>query len=349
MPRCVKCQNSGITLKLDFDGYCQSCHSLRIKDYETELATLRSFKKVYDAIPDANDEAIRILKDAEYKAERIKATAKNEADQLIKAARQDAKQIVDNANELNSKADSMFSSAELIKSQAEDSSKMVFADLERRIALLLEESAKDFHFRSRSRAASLYSKSGASSGSCCTFTALTASGFKKRAVKDGYVTFDLETTGLSAKRDRIIEIGAIRFDNQCQEVARFSTLVNPQRKIPAEATKVNGITDDMVKDAPTIDAALADFLSFLGDGVVTLVAHNAPFDMSFLEEALNHQSMPLTAGYADTLAIAKKTFKLSSYSLESLCNHIGYNNKNAHRAVSDADAVDAVLMECIDF
>lgn len=98
-----------------------------------------------------------------------------------------------------------------------------------------------------------------------------------------FVAFDLETTGLEAGRDRIAEIGAVRFERR-GVVGRFSTLVNPGIPMPKEASAVNGITDDMLAGAPGIDQALDDFLRF-AEGAI-LVAHNAPFDCGFVNSEL---------------------------------------------------------------
>jgi DNA polymerase III epsilon subunit family exonuclease len=104
---------------------------------------------------------------------------------------------------------------------------------------------------------------------------------------DEYVVFDFETTGLSPwAGDEIIEIGAMKiFGNQLDEQNIFHSLINPKRVIPEEATKVNGITNDMVASAPTLDVVLPKFLDFIG--TAWLVAQNAKFDMGFLMKYLS--------------------------------------------------------------
>ena len=95
-----------------------------------------------------------------------------------------------------------------------------------------------------------------------------------------YVVFDLETTGVSCNSDEVVEISAIKVIGG-EVVDEFTTLVNPGRPIPYNASMVNGITDDMVKDSPFFEEALSDFLEFVGDAV--LVGHNIhTFDMKFL-------------------------------------------------------------------
>ncbi|MCA1949836.1 MAG: 3'-5' exonuclease [Treponema sp.] len=98
-----------------------------------------------------------------------------------------------------------------------------------------------------------------------------------------FIAFDTETTGLEPKTDRIVEIGAVKFDS-LGPIGRFSVLINPGIPMPAEASRVNGITDEMLSKQPPIEEVLPDFLSFIGSGV--LVAHNAPFDLSFINAAL---------------------------------------------------------------
>ena len=155
-----------------------------------------------------------------------------------------------------------------------------------------------------------------------------------RYVKD-YVVFDLETTGISPNQDDIIEISALRVrDGKVTET--FSTLVNPGRHIPARATKVNGITDAMVADAPDISKAMADFLEFIGRDV--LVGHNIhTFDMIFVcnaaSDALNRE---VTNDYIDTLMMARSILpQLRYHKLTDVSQHFGIGTEGAHRALND--------------
>jgi DNA polymerase-3 subunit epsilon len=99
-----------------------------------------------------------------------------------------------------------------------------------------------------------------------------------------FTAFDIETTGLDPKLDRIVEFGAIKFDRR-GIMARYSTLVNPEIPMPAEASRVNGISDAMLSGKPVIEETLPHFLKFIQNTVI--VAHNAPFDCGFVNESLN--------------------------------------------------------------
>lgn len=98
-----------------------------------------------------------------------------------------------------------------------------------------------------------------------------------------FTAFDLETTGLERTRDRIVEIGAVKFDSM-GIIARFNVLINPGIPMPPEAGRVNGITDEMLADKPSIEELMGDFIDFIEDSI--LIAHNAPFDTGFVNEAL---------------------------------------------------------------
>ena len=120
-----------------------------------------------------------------------------------------------------------------------------------------------------------------------------------------YVVFDLETTGISPQTDKVIEISAVKVRSG-KSVAEFSSLVNPLRDIPYSATKVNGITNEMVADKPVFEEVLADFLDFIGDDI--LVGHNIhDFDMKFIHRDCEaFFRMFLGNDYIDTLPLARK-------------------------------------------
>ena len=150
-----------------------------------------------------------------------------------------------------------------------------------------------------------------------------------------YIVFDLETTGINPDWDAIIEISAVKVcGGKC--AAEYSTLVNPGRHIPARATAVNGITDDMVKDAPDIKTAIAGFMEFIGNGV--LVGHNIhTFDMKFIQrDAQAYWGKVFSNNYIDTLPLARQCLpKLRSHKLTDLAAHYHINADDAHRALAD--------------
>ena len=149
-----------------------------------------------------------------------------------------------------------------------------------------------------------------------------------------YVVVDLEMTGLSAKNDQIIEIGAIKIKEN-QVVETFETMVDPKRKIPARVTELTGITDDMVSGAMDRDTAIKGLLDFIGDSI--LVGQNILFDYSFLKQwAVNHKR-PLELKGCDTLKLARVLLPPEqSKRLDALCAYFGIERKRDHRAMDDA-------------
>lgn len=150
-----------------------------------------------------------------------------------------------------------------------------------------------------------------------------------------YVVFDLETTGVSVEHDVIIEIAAVKVVKG-KVIDTFQTLVNPERPIPSGASRVNGITDDMVADAPLIGEALEAFLGFIGDAV--LVGHNIQaFDMNFIYDAsMCVFQKPVTNNFIDTLYMARKCLpELNNHKLTDLAAHYHISQEGAHRAFND--------------
>lgn len=160
-------------------------------------------------------------------------------------------------------------------------------------------------------------------------------GIRLSGYRSNYVVFDLETTGLSPVTDAIIEISAVKVKKGIV-VDRFSTLVNPNRHIPAAASQVNGITDNMVADAPALKDALEQFLSFIGGEV--LVGHNIhSFDMKFLNCAMEElYQKELSNNYIDTLYMARRWVKeLPRHRLTDLASYFNISTEGAHRALND--------------
>lgn len=161
-----------------------------------------------------------------------------------------------------------------------------------------------------------------------------------------YVAFDLETTGLSARSDAIIEIGAV-YVEQGRIIRSYSQLVNPGQHIPEAASNVNHITDNMVKHCPKIGAVLRDFMEFIG-GAPLLAAHNATFDAGFLLAAAAREGISIDPLFFDTLELARKVWPdLSNHKLGTVCANIGYSPKDAHRAEADAQAVHEIMQTAL--
>ena len=160
-----------------------------------------------------------------------------------------------------------------------------------------------------------------------------------------FLAVDLETTGLSPHYDRIVEVGAVKFTTEFKELSTFQTLVNPQRPIPADASRVSGITDRTVEGAPLEEDVLPKFLEY-ADASSYYVAHNAPFDIAFLKAAVaRHGLQWVERPIIDSKILARRAYPWrESYSLSQLCRHLGLEH-GKHRALGDAkSARDLFLM-----
>jgi len=156
-----------------------------------------------------------------------------------------------------------------------------------------------------------------------------------------YVAFDLETTGLSAENDRIIEIGAVLMKDG-KELSRFQTFVDPERKLEKKIIDLTGITDEMLKDAPKIEAVLPEFLEFVGDRV--LVAHNAKFDTGFIRGECQRLGYGYDLTDVDTLTLSQQLLpQLSKYKLDVVAKTLSLPNFNHHRAADDANICGLIL------
>ncbi|NLY47105.1 MAG: PolC-type DNA polymerase III [Tissierella sp.] len=163
---------------------------------------------------------------------------------------------------------------------------------------------------------------------------------------DEYVIFDIETTGLSAINDAITEIGAIKIKNG-QVIDTFSQLVNPERDIPEFITNLTGITNEMVKDEPTIDKVIIKFNEFIKGTV--LVAHNATFDVGFIREKLKLVNLGLYNPILDTLELARVVFPdLKNHKLDTIAKYLDVSLENHHRAVDDATATMDIFLKTMD-
>ena len=169
---------------------------------------------------------------------------------------------------------------------------------------------------------------------------------KGQMLDDTYVVFDLETTGFSPIKDKIIEIGAVKVERG-KITERFSTFVNPKVPIPFQITQLTSITDQMVMDAPDIETVLPKFLAFVGDAV--LVAHNASFDVGFIEQNCRYQDMIPDFTSVDTVAMARILLPtLSKFKLNVVANALHISLENHHRAVDDAGATAEIFVKFVE-
>lgn len=163
-----------------------------------------------------------------------------------------------------------------------------------------------------------------------------------------FVSFDLETTGLSVIHDGITEFGAVKIRNG-EVIDRMQTFVHPGRDIPIKIVNLTHITNDMVKDAPTAEQLMPEILEFFGDCVI--VAHNAIFDIGFLNATLKRMGKaPLSNVIIDTLPLARAILKpMKSYRLGHVAKQyrVSYEDEVAHRADYDAEVLGNVLMMMI--
>ena len=168
---------------------------------------------------------------------------------------------------------------------------------------------------------------------------------KDQTLHDTFVVFDIETTGFSAMKNKIIEIGAVKV--QGGEIAdRYSTFVNPGVPIPFEIEKLTGINDGMVLDSAPIEVILPQFLEFVGDAV--LVAHNANFDMGFIEYNARQQGIPMNNTYADTLSLARILLpQMSRFKLDNVAKALNISLEHHHRAVDDAETTAHIFVNFI--
>ena len=170
-------------------------------------------------------------------------------------------------------------------------------------------------------------------------------GDKGQPLRDSYVVFDIETTGFSPVKNRIIEIGAVKVADG-KIVDKFSAFVNPETPIPFRIEQLTGISDEMVMDAPKIEEVLPEFLKFC-EGTI-FVAHNASFDMSFILENAARQNIPMDPTYVDTVGIARVLLPhQAKHTLDAVAKTLGVSLENHHRAVDDAGATAEIFVKFI--
>ena len=168
---------------------------------------------------------------------------------------------------------------------------------------------------------------------------------KGQSLKGTYVVFDLETTGFSSAKDKIIEIGAVKVENG-EITDKYSTFVNPKIPIPFRITQLTSITDEMVMESPEIEIILPQFLKFVGDAV--LVAHNASFDVSFIEENCRQQGIEPDFTSVDTVGLARVLLPtLSKFKLNVVAKALNISQEHHHRAVDDARVTAEIYVKFI--
>ncbi len=164
------------------------------------------------------------------------------------------------------------------------------------------------------------------------------------------ICLDTETTGLDpATGDRVVEIGAVELFNHMPTGKTFHQYLNPERPMPKEAFDVHGLSDDFLRDKPRFRAIAPAFLAFIGDA--TLVIHNAPFDMKFLNHELSaagHPPLPM-ARALDTVMLARQKYPGSPASLDALCRRFDVDNsmREKHGALLDSEILAEVYLNLI--
>lgn len=168
---------------------------------------------------------------------------------------------------------------------------------------------------------------------------------KGQSMRGTFVVFDIETTGFSALRDKIIEIGAVRVEDG-KIVGRFSEFVNPRIPIPFRIEKLTSINDSMVAGADSIDVILPRFVEFCRGAV--MVAHNAEFDMSFIEKNCGDLGIETDYTSVDTVGMARFLLpQLNRFKLDTVAKAVGVSLEHHHRAVDDAECTAQIFQKFI--
>lgn len=160
-----------------------------------------------------------------------------------------------------------------------------------------------------------------------------------------YIVIDVETTGLSPDDDRIIEVAAVKCEND-RIVDRFHSLVNPGRPIPSRVTQITGINNSDVKNAPDMNTIAPKLSEFIED--MPLVAHNANFDIKFIANSFKRAGVSKGMLYIDTLYLARIAFPdMQNHKLSTLIDEFGLlDHAQEHRAMSDVEATQRLYMIC---
>ncbi|MGX8701557.1 3'-5' exonuclease [Caproiciproducens sp.] len=165
------------------------------------------------------------------------------------------------------------------------------------------------------------------------------------AYPDKYIVLDLETTGFSPNKDKILEIAAIKYQ-QSTELEIFHTMINPNCGLNPLAKSVNHIDSSMICDAPCIEDILPKFIDFLGD--LPLVAHNATFDLGFLRKEAQAEDLKILNTVFDTAKLAREAFpNLTNYKLQTIIKELNIKIEDSHRALPDTQATAIIFQKCL--
>lgn len=163
-----------------------------------------------------------------------------------------------------------------------------------------------------------------------------------------FVAFDLETTGLNSRYHHIIELAAVRFRGDGQELGEFRQLVRPPVPISPEVIRVHGITNEDVRHQPTVIEVLPKFLAFIGQSSCIMMAHNAWFDLDFLWAACRHARLvPPALPVIDTRLLSRARLDLYSHKLESIARHLRLAQATRHRAAEDSRLLKHVFLRLV--
>ena len=177
-------------------------------------------------------------------------------------------------------------------------------------------------------------------------TARCVYGSQEHDFGDEMVVFDIETTGLSNRTCKIIEIGAVKIKDG-KILDKMDIFVDPECPIPEEITNLTSITDEMVKGAPKEREALEQFLAFAGDRM--LIAHNANFDVGFIRVAADRQGIPFNNSFLDTVSLSKfVNSDLKNHQLDTIAKYYQLDDFHHHRASDDAETLARIFFVMLE-
>lgn len=166
--------------------------------------------------------------------------------------------------------------------------------------------------------------------------------YSKDIYEETFVVFDVETTGLDYETDEILEIGAIKIKNG-EIVSKWETLIRPKSPIPLAATKINNITDEMVKNSPTIDIAIRDFYKFSKNS--KMLGCNVSFDQKFIQKAAKNIGIFFDNEFIDVMTLARSKLRLTRYKLTNVAKRLDIPLNDAHRALADSLATAKIFLK----